>query len=195
MQPALEQITQTLNYGDLPVVSAKKDVADYIQYIIKEDSEVLFLGRLERWLENNNPEWDAWMFSKINETLDKIHIPYYDETTNEYTRFLPDFIFWMCRNDEYRIVFVDPKGAVHKSAYLKIDGYSKLFEKDNKLKEFRYHSPNAVNSAASEQGNPIYGACITVRLLMFNKDNSIPERYERFWTDNPADIFVCAANA
>ena len=178
----------------VPVIAAQAGTAGYIKHIIKEESEVRFIAGLEQWLQNNEPEWDAWMFSKIDETEDKVHIPYYDSATNEYTRFLPDFIFWMCRNDEYQIVFVDPKGAVHKSAYLKIDGYSKLFEKDNKLKEFKYHNPNAANSVAPEQGNPIYGACITVRLLMFNKDNAIPERYERFWTNNPEDVFAGAAN-
>ena len=195
-----EEIFKTLKIKNiskhyyLPVITAETGASDYIKHVIKEDSEVRFLADLEQWLQNNEPEWDAWMFSKIDETEDKVHIPYYDKTTNEYTRFLPDFIFWMCRNGEYQIVFVDPKGSVHKSAYLKIDGYSKLFEKDNKLKEFKYHNPSAANSVASEQVNPVYAACITVRLLMFNKDNTIPECYKRFWTDNPADIFTGAAN-
>ena len=105
------------------------------------------------------------MFSKIDETVDKVHIPYYDAATNEYTRFLPDFIFWMCKDDEYQIVFVDPKGTAHSSAYLKIDGYIKLFEKDNKLKEFKYRNPGARTGAAREEGNPVSSACITVRLL------------------------------
>ena len=179
----------------VPVITAETGVADYIKHIIRQNSEVRFLDSLEQWLENNEPEWDAWMFSKIDESEDKVHIPYYDSATNEYTRFLPDFIFWMCRDDEYQIVFVDPKGTMHKSAYLKIDGYSKLFEKGNKLKQFKYYNPNVANSVASEGGNPVYGASITVRLLMFNKDNAIPEGYKRFWTDNPADIFADAANA
>lgn len=179
----------------VPVITAETGIADYIKHIIRADSEVRFLADLEQWLQNNEPDWDAWMFSKIDETEDKVHIPYYDSAINEYTRFLPDFIFWMCRDDEYQIVFVDPKGTMHKSAYLKIDGYSKLFEKDNKLKQFKYDNPKVANNVASEEGNPVYGACITVRLLMFNKDNAIPERYKRFWTDNPADIFAGAANA
>lgn len=179
----------------VPVITAETGVADYIKHIVGQNSEVRFLADLEHWLQHNEPDWDAWMFSKIDESVDQVHIPYYNKETNEYSRFLPDFIFWMCRDDEYRIVFVDPKGTMHKSAYLKIDGYSKLFEKDNKLKQFKYDNPKVANNVASEEGNPVYGACITVRLLMFNKDNAIPERYKRFWTDNPADIFAGAANA
>ena len=178
----------------VPVITAETGTADYIKHIIKEDSEVQFLNSLEQWLENNKPEWGAWMFSKIDETVDKVHIPYYDAATNEYTRFLPDFIFWMCKDDEYQIVFVDPKGTAHSSAYLKIDGYIKLFERDNKLKEFKYRNPCAGSVAASEEGNPVSSACITVRLFMFNADNTAPEAYKRFWTDNPADIFTCTTN-
>lgn len=175
----------------LPVISAKKEAADYIQHVIKEDSEVLFLGRLERWLENNQPEWDAWMFSKINETLDKIHIPYYDETTNEYTRFLPDFIFWMCKDNAYRITFVDPKGTTHKPAYQKIDGYKKLFESDGKLKKFSHGKLKDELVTSQKMDKPASNICITVGLWMFNDELAGLEAYRRFWTDDPADIFSC----
>lgn len=178
----------------VPVIAAQTGTVDYIKHIIKENSEVRFLNSLEQWLENNEPEWDAWMFSKIDETVDKVHIPYYDTATNEYTRFLPDFIFWMYRDDEYQIIFVDPKGTVHISAYHKIDGYRKLFEKDNKLKGFKYSNPSTESSATPEDGSPVSSACITVRLLMFNADNAVPDLYKRFWTDNPADIFKRKAN-
>ena len=141
----------------VPVIATQTGTANYIKHIIRENSEVRFLDSLEQWLENNEPEWGAWMFSKIDETVDKVHIPYYDTSTNEYTRFLPDFIFWMYRDDEYQIIFVDPKGTAHSSAYHKIDGYRKLFETDNKLKEFKYPTPGAGNRAAPER-HPVSSA-------------------------------------
>ena len=177
-----------------PVIAAQTGAADFIKHIIREESEVRFLDNLEQWLGDNDPGWEAWMFSKIDETLDNIYIPYYDAATNEYSRFLPDFIFWMYKDDEYRIVFVDPKGTAHKSAYLKIDGYQKLFEPENKLKEFKYRKHDTETGAVSEEDNPVSGARINVRLLMFNADSAVPDAYKRFWTADPADIFSCAAS-
>ena len=179
----------------VPVIAAQTGTANYIKHIIRENSEVRFLNGLEQWLENNEPEGDAWMFSKIDETVDKVHIPYYDAATNEYTRFLPDFIFWMYWDDEYQIIFVDPKGTAHSSAYHKIDGYRKLFETDNKLKEFKYSISGAGTGATPKESTPLSSACITVRLLMFNADNEALDLYKRFWTDNPADIFKRKANS
>ena len=162
----------------VPLVSAEYGKADFIRHIVRNESEVRFLNRLEEWLKLNQPEWDAWMFSKIDEFWDKIHIPFYDTRTNEYTRFFPDFIFWMSKGDQYDIVFVDPKGTEHKLAYLKIDGYKKLFEKSGVQRNFKY-----------------YKSTVSVRLLMFNEDHAVPEAYKRFWSDDPADIFTCAANS
>ena len=156
----------------VPVVMAETGNTDYIQHIIKEESETRFLRKLDIWLQANKPDWDAWMFSKIDEYLDRIHIPYYNQETNEYSRFLPDFIFWMCRNNHYQIVFVDPKGTVHKSAFLKIDGYMHLFENDGKRKQFKFNESS-----------------VSVNLLMFNDNPTVPQLYERFWTSNPADVF------
>ncbi len=155
-----------------PVVMAECGTADFIKHIIREASEVRFLNHLEQWLETHTPKWDAWMFSKIDESADKIHIPYYDTSTNEYSRFLPDFIFWMCKGNEYQMVFVDPKGTQHASAYRKIDGYQKLFEKNGQRRKFNYRKSS-----------------ISVGLLMFNEDDSVPKAYKRFWTNNPSDIF------
>ncbi len=159
----------------VPLVVAKHGIVDFIQHIIREQSEVQFLNHLEQWLSSNKPEWDAWMFSKIDESLDKIHIPYYDASTNEYARFFPDFIFWMCKENDYQIVFVDPKGTEHKSAYLKIDGYQKLFEENGKRRKFQYQEYR-----------------VSVALWMFNKEDTVPAAYKRFWTNSPADIFAFA---
>ena len=173
-----EQSFKTLKIKNLPkhyyvpVVMAAHGKADFIRHVVKEASEVRFLDRLERWLERNAPVWDAWMFSKIDEVLDTVHVPYYDTQSNEYRRFLPDFVFWMCRGDAYRIVFVDPKGTEHASAYRKIDGYRHLFEEHDRSKTFPYRASQ-----------------VRVGLLMFNAASGVPAAYRRFWTDDPGRIF------
>ena len=156
----------------VPLVIAERGKADFIQHIIREPSEVRFFHCLEKWLEINETEWDSWMFSKIDESLDNIFIPYYDTSTNENARFFPDFIFWMCKEKDYQIVFVDPKGTEHKSAYLKIDGFQKLFEENGKRRRFQFQNLQ-----------------VSVGLWMFNMDSTVPTAYQRFWTGNPADIF------
>ena len=178
MRGTSEETFRTLKIENLPkhyyvpVVMAERGKADFIKHVVKEASEVCFLGRLERWLECNAPAWDAWMFSKIDEVLDKVHVPYYDTQSNEYRRFLPDFVFWMCRGVDYRIVFVDPKGTQHASAYRKIDGYRHLFEEHDRCKAF-----------------PYLASKVQVGLLMFNAASSVPDAYRRFWTDDPGRIF------
>lgn len=158
----------------LPLVIATHGRADFIRHIVQERSEVLFLQMLEEWLATNQPQWDAWMFSKVDETCDNIYIPYYDTKCNEYRRFFPDFVFWMCREKNYQIVFVDPKGTEHTSAYRKIDGYRNLFETNNSCRRFRHRQSN-----------------VYVKLLMFNPDTShVLEEYGHFWTDSPKEVFA-----
>ena len=165
-------IKKIVGYYYFPIILGNEKV-DYIRHIIKVRSEVEFLNSLENWLKSRKLSWDAWMFTKIDEFWDKIYIPYYDEEINDYHRFLPDFVFWMCKGDEYHIVFVDPKGTVHDSAYHKIDGYRNLFEENGNLKQFKYRGLN-----------------VRVGLWMFNKNSgNVPEQYRRFYIDSPDRIF------
>ncbi len=165
-------IKKIIGHYYFPVVLGNEKV-NYIRHIIKVRSEVEFLNSLEDWLESRRLSWDAWMFTKINEFWDKIYIPYYDEEINDYRCFCPDFVFWMCKGNEYHIVFVDPKGTVHDSAYHKIDGYQRLFEENGKPKQFKYRGLN-----------------VRVRLWMFNKNSgNVPEQYRRFYIDSPDRIF------
>lgn len=166
----------------LPMVTASEPArADFIKHIIKVESEVTFLNALDEWLqgEGNTPQWDAWMFSKLDESLDKVHIPYFDGKVNEYRRFLPDFVFWMCKDDQYQIVFVDPKGVAHASSYHKIDGYEALFEEQGQCREFSTRFPLAKN--------------VKVKLLLFNPDpdQSPSRKYARYWRDHghPEAVF------
>ena len=166
------RIKQISNHYYLPVVLGYNRV-DYIKHIIKVESEIEFIDRLGKWAEtNNNGMWDAWMFSKVDESLDQIYIPYFNES-NSYSRFSPDFIFWMCKGNKYQIVFVDPKGTRHANAYHKIDGYRKLFGSSETPKSFTY----------SKKWK------ITTKLLMFNPEQSSPESYKKYWTDEIGEIF------
>lgn len=163
----------------LPIVMGETGRADFIKHIVKVESEVTFLNALDKWLRDEKPQWDAWMFSKIDESLDKVHIPYFDEKVNEYRRFLPDFVFWMCRGDQYQIVFVDPKGVAHASSYRKIDGYKALFEEQGQCREFSTRFPLAKN--------------VKVKLLLFNQDpdqQGLPQEYARYWDTRTAAIFA-----
>ncbi len=56
-------------------------------------------------------KYDWWCFSKIDESLDQVSIPYYDTKEQKYRDFFPDFIFWLKKNDMYFIKFIDPKGS------------------------------------------------------------------------------------
>ncbi len=155
-----------------PVVMGSEKT-NYIKHIIKIDSEVKFLNTLVEWLDGNSVGWDAWMFSKIDESLDDIRIPYYDKSKNEYRNFKPDFIFWMRKGNEYRIVFVDPKSTQLADAYRKIDGYENLFEENEMPHTFKNYENIKVQ----------------VKLLMFNNPSASLEKYRRHWTDTPKDIF------
>ena len=95
----------------VPLVIAQDYKSDYIRRILRVQSEVEFLQKLEDWLAENNPEW-TWMFSKLDEITDSVHIPYYDNENNSLRNFKPDFVFWLCRANQYRIFFVDPKAPL-----------------------------------------------------------------------------------
>ncbi len=164
-------IKQLLGHYYLPVVLGNEQ-ANYIQHIIKVQSEIDFLNLLEQWTQHNDVSWDAWMFSKIDESLDQIHIPYYDSERNEYRRFLPDFVFWMCKDNLYRIVFVDPKGDAHTDSYHKIDGFRKLFVEDGGGRRFRHGKWR-----------------VSVDLLLYNPDAQPAAAYQTNWIGEPESIF------
>ena len=168
-------IKKILGHYYLPVVLGNEK-ADYIRHIIKVDSEVKFLEALEDWTAQNEVRWDGWMFSKIDESVDDVHIPYYDADKNDYRRFLPDFVFWMCRGNEYRIVFVDPKGEKLTDSYRKIDGYEKLFLQDNRVRIFKHGDWS-----------------VSVSLLLYNRRATPLKRYKDYWITDPSRIFTQAA--
>ncbi|MDW8030015.1 MAG: restriction endonuclease subunit R, partial [Armatimonadota bacterium] len=155
----------------LPVVLSEDERVDYIRHIIKTPSEVNFINALERYLNQPNNrfrEFDWWFFSKLDESLDEVYLPYYDPKANRIARFKPDFIFWLKKGNHYFIVFVDPKGTEHIDWQRKVDGYRAVFE-DNGLPKVLPHN----------------GWEVTVRLFLYTEDVSrSPEIYRQFWFDS-----------
>jgi len=161
----------------VPLLLSEDEKIDYIRHIIHVDSEVKFINQLEAYLKEENnlfSSFDWWMFSRADETLDKITIPYYDPSQNKMRDFHPDFIFWLKRWDDYFILFVDPKGMKNTDYQYKIDDYKNIFtEKETgKMKVFKHRGLN-----------------VRVALAMYNKDaSSSPQGYSNFWYDHPKQI-------
>jgi hypothetical protein len=119
----------------IPTILAQSQRVDYIKHIVRVKSEVGFINHLNDYAQKPdnllNTEFDWWIFSKLDEHLDEIGLPYYDPVPNRIRSFKPDFIFWMKRGNDYYIIFVDPKGTAYADYQHKIDGYRRLFEDEN----------------------------------------------------------------
>ena len=108
------------------------------------------------------------MFSKINQNLDSFHIPYFYKKENIYRKFFPDFIFWIKKDENYKIVFVDPKGTSNADYQNKVDEFEKLFLENGQAKIFTYKNFK-----------------ITFDLKLVAVDvNSVSDKYEKYWLGN-----------
>ncbi len=166
------------NHYYLPVIVSETEKIDYLNHIINVDSEVRFIEQLEEYLVNPDnifSRFDWWMFSKLDQTLDEVLIPYYNPKENNIANFKPDFIFWAQKGKHYLILFVDPKGTEHADGYRKIDGYSRIFE-TGEQKESRDFSYN--------------GFTINTKLLLKPRRGiaEILDNYKRYWFDNFVDF-------
>jgi type III restriction enzyme len=172
------KIKYLANHYYLPVIVSETEKIDYLNHIINVDSEVRFIEQLEEYLagpDNIFTQFDWWMFSKLDQTLDEVLIPYYNPKENKIANFKPDFIFWAQKGKRYLILFLDPKGTEHADGYRKIDGYSRIFETDEQ-KESRDFSYN--------------GFVINTKLLLKPRRGvaDVLENYRRYWFDNFADF-------
>ena len=152
----------------------KKDT-EHFQHIIKNESEINFLNDLIEYLkqeENKLKDFDWWYFSKIDEAIDKIGIPYFDSEAGEYRTFFPDFIFWFKKANKYYLKFIDPHGVqfIGNSAD-KIDGFNDFVSDLTKLKNKNIH--NAELHFYNERGVP----------------HGVDNDYKRYWTNNFKKIF------
>jgi len=172
------KIKYLANHYYLPVVVSETEKIDYLNHIINVDSEVRFIEQLDEYLTNSDnifSQFDWWMFSKLDQTLDEVYIPYYNPKENDIANFKPDFIFWMQKGNRYLILFVDPKGTEYADGYRKIDGYSTIFEagEQKKSKDFSYN-----------------GFIINTKLLLKPRRGiaDVLENYRRYWFDNFDDF-------
>jgi hypothetical protein len=114
----------------LPLILSSTERVDYIRHVVRHQSEVRFVNELEAYTQqagNGVAAFDWWAFSKLDETLDRVYIPYYDAAANRIRQFKPDFIFWLQKGTDYVVAFVDPKGMQQSDYQHKIDGYKQLF--------------------------------------------------------------------
>jgi hypothetical protein len=145
----------------LPLIYSIAEKIEYISHIIVNESEVKFIQDLEKYINRENIS-SEWIFSKIDETLDKeIGIPYFYRKDNRYRSFFPDFIFWIKKGNDYKIIFIDPKGTSHTDYENKIDDFERLLLNLNTSYE---------------------GLNIKFDLRFYNDDTStIGEKYKKYW--------------
>ncbi|MCS7204342.1 MAG: DEAD/DEAH box helicase family protein [Leptospiraceae bacterium] len=156
----------------VPLLMSEEEKIDYLSHIIKTKSEAGFIKKLEEYLQEPNNKFsnfDWWFFSKLDETLDEVYIPYYDPEINRLSKFKPDFIFWLKKNDKYYIVFIDPKSIKFTSYEHKVNGYKRLFEENDKPKDFMFNTfkVNVFLFLNTDDVNKL-------------SDNS----YKKYWLDN-----------
>ncbi len=145
----------------IPLIKAKN--CDWLKHVVKVESEIDFLKELletetTKTLQEN---YDFWAFSKIDEHLDNLFIPYIGEHATE-RKFFPDFIFWLQKGDTQIICFIDPKGTEHTSNLRKADVY-KLFK----------------DKIFNPKNDPHFK--IKVVLKFYGDKDRVPEDYRDYW--------------
>ena len=151
-----------------PLIVSKYEKPSYIKHIIDVPSEVDFINNLVKYIDERNNSFECdWMFSKIDQTVDNknIAMPYYSSKDNAYHLFYPDFIFWIKKDNNYKIVFVDPKGTEHSSYLSKVDGFEKLFFTDGQPSQFKYKNQTIIFDLK----------------LAHEDEGTIPEKYKNYW--------------
>ncbi|TPH58030.1 DEAD/DEAH box helicase family protein [Helicobacter pylori] len=110
-----------------PLIKAKN--CDWLKHVVKVKSESDFLQELQdqETTKTLQANYDFWAFSKIDEHLDNLFIPYIDGAAER--RFFPDFIFWLQKGDTQIICFIDPKGSKHTDYEHKADAYQLFKDK------------------------------------------------------------------
>ncbi len=143
-----------------PLIKAKD--CDWLKHVVKVKSEIDFLQELQdqeatKTLQAN---YDFWAFSKIDEHLDNLFIPYINDAAER--RFFPDFIFWLQKGDTQIICFIDPKGITYADCEHKADAY-KLFK----------------DKIFSPKNNPHFK--IKVVLKFYGDKDKVGDNYRDYW--------------
>ncbi|EJB42183.1 DEAD/DEAH box helicase family protein [Helicobacter pylori] len=110
-----------------PLIKAKN--CDWLKHVVKVESEIDFLKELQETetIKTLQENYDFWAFSKIDEHLDNLFIPYFNNAAER--RFFPDFIFWLQKGGTQIICFIDPKGSKHTDYEHKADAYQLFKDK------------------------------------------------------------------
>ncbi|MGN8406060.1 DEAD/DEAH box helicase family protein [Helicobacter pylori] len=143
-----------------PLIKAKN--CDWLKHVVKVKSESDFLEELLKITETLQENYDFWAFSKIDEHLDHLFIPYIDNATER--RFFPDFIFWLQKGGTQIICFIDPKGSKYTDYEHKADAYQ-LF------KDKIFNPKNDPNLK------------IKVVLKFYGDKDKVAEGYRDFWIE------------
>ncbi|MFT2616768.1 DEAD/DEAH box helicase family protein [Helicobacter pylori] len=143
-----------------PLIKAKD--CDWLKHVVKVKSEIDFLQELQdqettKTLQEN---YDFWAFSKIDEHLDNVFIPYINNVAER--RFFPDFIFWLQKGDTQIICFIDPKGIIISDYEHKADAY-KLFK----------------NKIFNPKNDPHFK--IKVVLKFYGDKDDVGDNYRDYW--------------
>lgn len=142
-----------------PLIKAKN--CDWLKHVVKVKSESDFLEELLKITETLQENYDFWAFSKIDEHLDNLFIPYIDNGATE-RKFFPDFIFWLEKGGTQIICFIDPKGIKISDYQYKADAY-KLFK----------------DKVFSSKDDPNFK--IKVVLKFYGDKDGVGERYRDDW--------------
>ncbi|EMG91364.1 DEAD/DEAH box helicase family protein [Helicobacter pylori] len=155
-----------------PLIKAKN--CDWLKHVVKVESEIDFLKELQKTetIKTLQENYDFWAFSKIDEHLDNLFIPYFNSATER--KFFPDFIFWLQKGGTQIICFIDPKGTEHISSQRKADWYKKLFK----------------DKIFNPKDNP--NLKIKVVLKFYGDKNKVSEGYRDLWIekDKLKDFFL-----
>lgn len=143
-----------------PLIKAKN--CDWLKHVVKVKSESDFLEELLKITETLQENYDFWAFSKIDEHLDHLFIPYIDNAAER--KFFPDFIFWLQKSGTQIICFIDPKGIKISDYQHKADAY-KLFK----------------DKVFSSKDDPHFK--IKVVLKFYGNKDDVGERYRDLWIE------------
>ncbi|WP_100949743.1 DEAD/DEAH box helicase family protein [Helicobacter pylori] len=155
-----------------PLIKAKN--CDWLKHVVKVKSESDFLKELQETetIKTLQENYDFWAFSKIDEHLDNLFIPYIGENATE-RHFFPDFIFWLQKGGTQIICFIDPKGSKHTDYEHKADAY-KLFK----------------DKVFTPKDNPHFK--IQVVLKFYGNKDDVGDKYKDDWIqkDKLKDFFL-----
>ncbi|GAA7965844.1 hypothetical protein HpBT075_01940 [Helicobacter pylori] len=154
------ELLKLKEYYYTPLIKAKD--CDWLKHVVKVKSEIDFLQELQETetIKTLQENYDFWAFSKIDEHLDNLFIPYFNSVIER--KFFPDFIFWLQKGDTQIICFIDPKGITYADYEHKADAY-KLFK----------------DKIFSPKNNPHFK--IKVVLKFYGDKDRVGDNYRDYW--------------